>query len=138
MVASLETTSKLELAKFHHQSLGSPPTSAIFRALSKHPDELTSFELINKFLPASTATAKGHMTRTRKGLRSTQDNKDDINDARAQVDDMAPTEQLCTAIDDEIFCYSITTDNVGNVIYSDLPGQFPIELYSGMNYFFVA
>ena len=50
---------------------------------------------------------------------------------------MAPDEQACTAEDDEMFCYSVTTDNDGNVIYSDLVGRFPIESYTGMNYFFV-
>ena len=50
---------------------------------------------------------------------------------------MAPDEQACTAEDDEMFCYSVTTDNDGNVIYSDLAGQFPIEPYTGMKYFFV-
>ena len=42
---------------------------------------------------------------------------------------MAPGKQICTATDDEMFCYSITTDNNGNVIYSDLAGKFPIESY---------
>ena len=46
---------------------------------------------------------------------------------------MAPDNQACTAEDNEMFCYSITTDNDGNVIYSNLAGQFPIESYIGMN-----
>ena len=50
---------------------------------------------------------------------------------------MSPAEEICAAEDDEIFCYSITTDNDGNVIYSDLAGRFPIESYAGMNYYFV-
>ena len=36
-----------------------------------------------------------------------------------------------------MFCNSITTDNDGNVIYSNLAGRFPIESYAGMNYYFV-
>ena len=36
-----------------------------------------------------------------------------------------------------MFCYSITTDNNGNVIYSDLTGRFLIESHTGMNYYFV-
>ena len=59
----------------------------------------------------------------------------EIMDARAQVDDMAPREQVCSAIDDEMFCFSVTTEYEGNVIYSDLPGRFPIESYAGMNFF---
>ena len=62
----------------------------------------------------------------------------EIPDAREELHDMEPAEQVLSAIDDELFCYSITTDNDGNVVYSDLPGRFPIESYRGMNYFFVA
>lgn len=63
------------------------------------------------------------MTRTRKGLRSTQTEIVEMTDAREELQDMEPTEEVLTAIDDKIFCYSITTDNDGNVIYSDLPGR---------------
>ena len=143
MVQTLDTSSKEEMAKFHHQTLGSPPVSTLLRVLRKHPDELSTFpgitrELITKHLPPSTATAKGHMTRTRKGLRSTQKQNMEIPDAREELHDMEPAEQVLSAIDDELFCYSITTDNDGNVVYSDLPRRFPIESYRGMNYFFVA
>ena len=130
MVTTLSTSGSDEIAKYHHQSLGSAPTSAILRVLTKHPRELMTFpgmarDLITKHLPPSTATAKGHMTRTRQGLRSTRSMTQEIMDARAQVDDMAPMEQVCSAIDDEMFCFSVTTEYEGNVIYSDLPGRFP-------------
>ena len=55
-------------------------------------------------------------------------NKDENeDDARAAEEDMVPDEQVCTAEDDESFCYTVTTDNDGNVIYSDLAGRFPIS-----------
>ena len=131
-----------EITKFHHQALGSPPVSTLLRVLRKHPDELSTIpgitrDLITKHLPPSTATAKVHMTRTRKGLRSTKVKTVQTPDAREALPDMEPTEEALSAIDDEILCYSITTDNDGNVVYSDLPGRFPIESYRGMNYFFV-
>ena len=137
----LDTSIKQELAKFHHQALGSPPTLAISRVLNQHPDELLTFpgmnrRLINKHLPSSTATAKYHMTRSRKELRPTKKN-DQQDDARAEIEDMAPTEQVCTAADNEMFCYLVTTNYDGNVVYSNLAGRFPIESYAGMNYFFV-
>ena len=50
---------------------------------------------------------------------------------------MAPDNQACTAEDNEMFCYSITTDNNSNIIYNKLAGRFPIEPYTGMNYYFV-
>ena len=49
------------------------------------------------------------------------------DDARAAEEVMAPNQQACTTEDDENFRCSITTDNGSNVIYSNLPGQFPIE-----------
>ena len=72
--------------------------------------------LFNKFLPPSTATEKGRMIRTQKGLRSTKNLQQEIEDARAQVDGMAPPQQVCTAIDNKMFCFSLTTDYDNNVI----------------------
>ena len=95
-------------------------------------------EFITKHLPPSTVTAKSHMIRKRQGLRSTKNITQEIQDTRAQVDNMAPLEQVCTAIDDEMFCFSVTIAYDGNVIHSDLPGRLAIESYAGMKYFFVA
>ena len=36
-----------------------------------------------------------------------------------------------------MLCYSVTTDNNGNMIYSDLAGRFPTKSCAGMNYYFV-
>ena len=137
----LDTSSIEEVTKYHHQLLGSPPILSILRPLRNHPDKLLTFpgmnrRLITKHLPPSTATTKGHMTRARKGLRSTKEDDNGI-DARATEEDMVPQEQMCSAEDDDMFCYSITTNNDGNVIYSDSAGRFPVELYAGMNYFLI-
>ena len=92
-----------------------------------------SRKLVNHHLPPSTTTAKGHITRAWKGLISTRDTNHE-NDVPTKAEDIASTEQIFTAADDEIFCYSITTDNNKSVISSDLVGRFAIELYAGMNY----
>ena len=68
----LNTSSMEELTKLHHQSLESPPKTAIYRVLRNHPEELLTFpgmnrKLISRHLPPSTVTAKGHLIRTRKG-----------------------------------------------------------------------
>ena len=96
-----------------------------------------TYELIAKNLPPSTATKKGHMIRTRQGARSTRSNHQEVKDARTQVDNMIPPEQLCTAIDYEMFCFAILADQNKDTIYSDLAGRFPVCSYSGMNYIFV-
>ena len=100
--------------------------------MKNHPDELQSFigldnNLITKYLPPSRATAKGHMVRVRKGVQSTKSNRQEVLDARADVDDMVPPEHVCTAIENEMFCYVVTRDEHGNTIYSDLTGRFPVE-----------
>ena len=51
---------------------------------------------------------------------------------------MSPPEQVCTAIDDEMFFFAILAEQNENTIYSDLAGRFPVCSYSGMNYIFVA
>ena len=51
---------------------------------------------------------------------------------------MFPTEHVCSAIEDEIFCFAVIGDANENTIYSDLTGRFPIHSYGGMNYISVA
>ena len=87
-----------------------------------------------KYLPASTATDEGHMVRVRHGLQSTRSNRQDVLDARDDVDDMVPPEHCCAAIENEMFCFVIARDEHDNTIYSDLTGRFPVEPYTGMNY----
>ena len=104
-----------EFARYYHQCMGSPPKSALLRTLRNHPKELETFpglnkKLITKYLPPSKATAKGHMVRVRKGLNSTKTNRQDVIDARAEVDDMDPQDQACTAFDNDMFCFVLTRD----------------------------
>ena len=73
MANAIQTSSKGELANYHHQSLGSPTTWKMLNALKNSPSKLMSMpgmdkDLITKYLEPSTATAKGHMVRVRKIL----------------------------------------------------------------------
>ena len=86
-----------------HQCLCSLPKSALLKAIhNKHMDSIRGLtnDLISKHLLPSTATKKGHMIRMRQGARSTRSNHQVVKDARAQVDNMSPSEQVCIAIDD--------------------------------------
>ena len=141
----IPTSSPEELAMYFHQCLGSPPKSTLLKALRNKAgkNQLKSFpgltfDLISKHLPPSSATDKGHMVRTRQGVRSTRSNRQDVIDARLSVDDMNPPEQVCSAFDDEIFCYAVLADENDGTIYSDQTGRFPVRSYSGKNYIFVA
>ena len=94
--------------------------------------------LINKYLSPATATYKRYIVRKRINQNSTRSNRQAIVDARLQVDDMPPTEQIYNITGDEaIFCFLILRHIHGNTVYSNLTGQFPIQSYTGMNYIFV-
>jgi hypothetical protein len=49
-----------------------------------------------------------------------------ISDARLAVDDMNPPQQICTALDHEMFCFAALADVNDDTIYSDLTGKFPV------------
>jgi len=52
---------------------------------------------------------------------------------------MDPTDQVCPALADQMFCYAtMIADQNKNAIYSDLTGRFPVQSYAGNNYIFVA
>ena len=51
---------------------------------------------------------------------------------------MNQPEQICTAIDDEMFCFAVLADENEGTIYSDQTGCFPVRSHSGKNYIFMA
>ena len=53
------------------------------------------------------------------------------------MEDLAPIQQMCSAIENEMFCFAILRDEEENTIYSDLIGRFPTESYTGIYYIFV-
>ena len=50
---------------------------------------------------------------------------------------MIPPEQVCIAIDYDMFYFAILANQTENTIYSDLAGRFPVCSHIGMNYIFV-
>ena len=78
---------------WYHQVLCSPPKTTLLKAIKNNQLKTfpgLTYELINKHLPESTATYKGHMVRRRQGSQSTRNQRQAILDARAQVNDMHP------------------------------------------------
>ena len=134
-----ETSTQSELAQYHHQSLFSPPTVTVLNAVKNQ--QLDSFpgmtEALLKHLPPSTGTAKGHMHQTRSNVRSTRSNTQDVKDARLDLQDMNPTQEACSAQDRNLFCYAALADAKSGVIYTDLPGRFPVASIRNMQYIFV-
>ena len=91
----------------------------MLNAVKNHPSELMSMpsmdkDLITKYLEPSTATAKGHMVRVRKHIRYTHSNRPAKFYARQEIDDLAPVQQMCSAIENEIFCFAILRDEEKN------------------------
>ena len=78
------------------------------------------------------------MIRQRSGVQSTRHNRQDIFDARQAVDDLNPPQQICTALEDCIYCFAVLRDMTIGTIYTDLCGQFPVTSFRGMKYIFVA
>ena len=94
-----ETSLQAELVMYHHQSLGSPQKSTLLQAIRRHPDLYSTlpgsnYELISKHLPLSEATEKGHMIQIRQGINSTSNNKQEVRDARQDIQNMFPTEHV--------------------------------------------
>ena len=96
-----------------------------------------TYKIISKYLPDQLATAKGHMIRKRSGVQSTRSNRGDIIDARKQVDDMNPTQEACTLVNDNMFCYAMLADKNEGTVYSNLTGKFPVQSFEGHLYVFV-
>ena len=133
------TSSKAELAQFYHQSLFSPPEVTLIKAMKNQ--QLDSFPglvpSLLKHLPPSTGTAKGHMHKNRKGMRSTRANTAALKDARLDLADMNPPQQVCAAHEHNVVCYAALADTIKGTIYTDLPGQFPVRSIRNMQYIFV-
>ena len=124
-----------------------------------------SEKLVTKYLNPSPATAKGHMKRPKKGIRSMQKQvktKGDSNIPRIHVPvPQAATHSLPLFMepmlyngpaynahmevnyipDDEsianVFCFGAFADKVSGVVYNDLTGNFPFMSIDGSVCFFV-
>ncbi len=134
-----KTSTKAELVQYHHQSLFSPPAATIIKAIKNN--QLVGFpgltQEIMRHLPPSTATHKGHMHQNRKGLRSTRAITNKIRDARLELADMNPTQEACATNKIKLFCFAALANAKDGVIYTDLPGQFPVQSIRGIQYIFV-
>ena len=108
-------------------------------------------QTVQKYLLASPATAKGHMKRPRKGIRSTTPKQaknapsihilptpQRVTDVTMpgleynDEDDMVPIpplHNLINEIEDEsianVFCFGVFADKVSGVVYNDCTGDFP-------------
>ena len=125
------TATQAELAVYHHQSLFCPTETTLLKAVNNN--QCDSFpgltKSLLKHLPPSTATHKGHMHRTRQGIQSSQKNPNDTKAARAELEDLNPPQEMCATEEAKLFCFAALADTHEGVIYTDLPGPFPVESF---------
>ena len=89
---------------------------------------------VRKYLPESTATAKGHMNRLHKGTRFTT--KQRINDNIIIEQDFWPITDEDAGV--ELFIGATIAEQNEGTIYTDNTGRFPIQSFHGKKVQFVA
>jgi hypothetical protein len=150
-----QSSSKAKLIQFLHQCAFSPPPSTWIRAINNQQfaswPGLTA-DAVRKYLPDSTATAKGHMKKTPANVRSTRPKPPTITvnvpsnltvprNARIKLvpspeeDLNPPTEQNDV---NHIFCWAALADRIDGTTYTDLTGRFPTMSMENKQYIFVA
>jgi hypothetical protein len=129
------TLAVAETIQYIHQCMFSPTIETFCKAIDN--DQLIGFPPITscqvrKYLPESTATAKGHMNRKRKGIRSTTKEKQAEYieaDFRPPIDEEAAV---------ELFIGATIADQNNGTMYTDNTGKFPVQSYHGKRIQFVA
>ena len=122
-------------------------------------------QTVRKYLVSSPATAKGHMKRPRKGIRSTTPKEtsqapnthiirtpqrvpdvtmpglDYLNENEEERIPIMPLHNLINDIEDEsianVFCFGAFADKISGVVYNDCTGDFPYMSLDGNVCFFV-
>ena len=57
--------------------------------------------------------------------------------AKKYLADMNRPERICATLESNVFCYAALADTVTGTIYTDLPGQFPVQSIRNMQYIFI-
>jgi hypothetical protein len=119
-----------ETIQFIHQCLFSPRVDTLCKAIDNNQligfPPITSSQ-VRKYLPESTATAKGHMNQLRKGTRSTT--KQHNNDKNAIEQDFRPLIDEDAEV--ELFIGATIAEQNEGTIYTDNTGRFPIQSFHG-------
>ena len=133
-------TSKGALIKYLHQCLFSPPKRTLIKAIKNN--QLTTWpgltaRAVQKYLPEhAPGTDKGHMSRHKKGIRSTSKKS-----AAKTLEDIAVEQCIHPPIVEEklnqLFCYMMHQDKKTGIMYTDLTGKFPIRSIEGYTCFFI-
>ena len=77
------------------------------------------------------------MHKNPKGVKTTRGTAQAIKDARLDLADMNPPQQICALHEHNVVCYATLADSNTGTIYTDLPGPFPVRSIRNMQYIFV-
>ena len=129
------TSTLAETIQYIHQCMFSPTVDTFCKAIDN--DQLIGFPKITsaqvrKYLPESTATAKGHMNRQHKGLRSTTRNN--TTDQNIETDFCPPIDEKAEV---ELFLGATIAEQNEGTIYTDNTGAFPVQSFHGKRVHFV-
>jgi hypothetical protein len=131
------TNCKTNAVKFAHQSLCNPPLSTLLKAIrAGFLDGCPNIteKLVVKYLPPSTATAKGHMKKPPKGVRSTsRTTVTTIPNIAQRPLPLFPTTDIVA----NVICCGAFADKHSGVVYSDLTGAFLFVSINGNVCFFI-
>jgi hypothetical protein len=123
-----QSSTLAETIQFIHQCLFSPTVDTLCKAIDNNQligfPPITSSQ-VRKYLPESTATAKGHMNRLHKGTRSTT--KQHSNDKIATEQDFRPLIDEDAEV--ELFIGATIVEQNEGTIYTDNTGRFPIQSF---------
>ncbi|KAL7477046.1 hypothetical protein ACHAW6_002863 [Cyclotella cf. meneghiniana] len=151
-----QTTSKAKLIQFLHQCAFSLPPSTWINAINnKHFSSwpgLTA-DAVRKYLPPSTATAKGRIKKTPAGVRSTSPKQPTIKlpappkmtiSPKSKIkyvpaplaEDLFPAHEVNDV--SHIFCWAALANQINGTTYTDLTGRFPTMSLKNKQYVFIA
>ena len=129
-----ETKSNVDLVKYYHQACWSPSKTTWVKAIKNNffttwPG-LTA-ELVQKFLPKSEHTIKGHLKQEFKNQRSTKN-----AESKAIEDDV----KEYTSQDDQTRKHDVfvSVQDLQGKVYTDQTGRFPVTSSQGKKYIMIA
>jgi hypothetical protein len=128
---------KQDLATFLHACAFSPVPSTFLRAIKQGHFSLwpgLTASLVNKHLPKSLATSKGHLKTQQKNVQSTKIN---TNLPIAASLDCSPSQEANNTSTHCVFSTIVRATDLRKKSYSDQTGKFPTQSSRGHNYVMV-
>lgn len=145
---AIHNTTHAEYVKFTHATFGSPPTSALYKAVRNgwlHNFPRITAKMISRNDPNAIATAVGHLDRVRQGQYSTAaSNTPPQPSLPLNMNDSSPnsepygTDETDRVSEDEYYDVYTKLVAAADINHSDLTGRFPTTSRRGNKYVLVS